>query len=128
MDIVNALRHATATASNDDVTEPGTELRQRQIGRIDAMLGGIEEIERLRAERAWQPISTAPKDGTKILAHCQPCHIDGGPMSFDYVNVVWWRSEKFKDSQWKWRHALNDSAAEPTHWMPLPPPPRVGAP
>ena len=73
----------------------------------------------------WQPIETAPKDGTKILAHCQPLDIETGkPMSFSYTNVVWWRRDKFKDSFWHWRHALNDSAAEPTHWMPLPEPPK----
>lgn len=69
----------------------------------------------------WQPIETAPKDGTKILAICQPRYIETGkPMPFNYINVVWWRDEKFKDSFWQWRHSLNDSAAEPIMWMPLP--------
>lgn len=72
----------------------------------------------------WQSINTAPKDGTRILAHCQPRHVETGePMTFSYANVVWWRRDKFQDSKWPWRHALNDSAAEPTHWMPLPEPP-----
>ncbi len=72
----------------------------------------------------WLPIETAPKDGTKILALCHPTFVESGkPMSFSYINVVWWRADRFKDSQWKWRHSLNDSAAEPTHWMPLPEPP-----
>lgn len=72
----------------------------------------------------WQPIETAPRDGTKILAHCQPTHIETGkPMSFSYISVIWWRGENFWKSQWKWRHALNDSTAEPIHWMPLPDPP-----
>ena len=76
----------------------------------------------------WQPINTAPKDGTKILAFCQPRHIEtGAPMSFNYIGVVWWRGDRrpFIDSLWKWRHSQNDSAAEPTHWMPLPPPPAL---
>lgn len=74
----------------------------------------------------WQPIETAPKDGTTILALCRPCYVESGkPMPFSYINVVWWRGEKFKDSLWPWRHSLSDSAAEPTDWMPLPEPPRL---
>lgn len=76
----------------------------------------------------WMPIESAPRDGTKILAHCQPRHIDSGnPMGWDYVGVIWWRKDKFQDSIWPWRHSLNDSAAEPTHWMPLPEPPSANA-
>lgn len=76
----------------------------------------------------WRPIEEAPKDGTKVLAICEPRHIgppsDGKSMGFTYMAVVWWR--KAKDPQWdqtRWKHALNDSYAEPTHWMPLPSPP-----
>ena len=71
----------------------------------------------------WRPIESAPKDGTKFLALCQPRHIETGtPMSFHYINVVWWR-DKSKNIL-GWRHTLNDSHAEPTHWMPLPEPPK----
>lgn len=71
-------------------------------------------------------IESAPRDGTPILAHCQPRFWETGkPMSFSYVGVVWWRGEKFKDSLWPWRHSQNDSAAEPTHWMSLPLPPEA---
>ena len=74
----------------------------------------------------WQPIATAPKDGKPILARCQPAYVETGKhMPFDYQAVVWWRGHRFKDSQWKWRIHHNDSAAEPTHWMPLPAPPSV---
>jgi hypothetical protein len=71
----------------------------------------------------WQPIETAPKDGTKILAHC----IANG---VSYISVIWWRGERYKDSLYKWRNSLNDSAVGgfadrlpnlgATHWMPLP--------
>lgn len=75
----------------------------------------------------WQPIATAPKDGTQILALCQPRFFETGkPMDFNYMAVVWWR--KAKDPKWgetRWKHALNDSYAEPTHWMPLPSPPEA---
>lgn len=73
----------------------------------------------------WRTMESAPKDGTPILAHCQPRFVESGEaMDFNYQAVVWWRREKFKDSLWPWRHACDDSAAEPTHWLPLPEPPK----
>ena len=63
----------------------------------------------------WQPIDTAPKDGTHILAY-QP-----GP--FDCCTVIHWYGGawsvvvvSYYDVEWA-----------PTHWMPLPPPPVVAA-
>ena len=74
----------------------------------------------------WQLIETAPRNGTKILAYCQPTHVESGKlMGLNNIGVVWWRGNQFKDSKWKWRHSQNDSAAEPTHWIPLPPPPKT---
>ena len=56
----------------------------------------------------WQDISTAPKDGTPILV------ADSGPYAF----VVEW-SSRFRGwygaDKWIW---------EPTHWQPLPAPPK----
>lgn len=72
----------------------------------------------------WQPIGTAPKDGTPILAFCLPRHIGSEKlMGFSYQAVVWWRGNKFPQSQWPWRVNHSDSAAEPTFWQPLPEPP-----
>jgi hypothetical protein len=56
----------------------------------------------------WQPIETAPKDGTDVLAW------DG-----DSVSLVWWSVGAKK---WAWGDFYLDAPA-PTHWMPLPPPP-----
>ena len=58
---------------------------------------------------AWQSIETAPKDGQKILAWCQPTYQETGkPMDFSFAAVVWWRRDKFNDSRYPWRMALND--------------------
>lgn len=68
----------------------------------------------------WQPIETAPKDGTEILiwgiglccssAVCWLSH-----------DIDWWHVEDGKHGPWPIR------GASPTHWMPLPAPPRSPA-
>ena len=66
----------------------------------------------------WQPIETAPKDGTQILAFC--------PDEEPTCVVVEWLS----DDHWSgWvftDEVLSDISPEgpnPTNWMPLPSPP-----
>ena len=71
----------------------------------------------------WQPIETAPKDGTPILLYCEEWNFDwhgddkkpiiavcrsgrGGAFFID--NTVYYETQ----------------ALRPTHWMPLPPPPK----
>jgi hypothetical protein len=62
----------------------------------------------------WQPIETAPKDGTEMLLYSP---VDGVKSSH-FEGGVWqgfpWRSPISRDFQ----------AAKPTHWMPLPEPPK----
>lgn len=62
----------------------------------------------------WQPIETAPKDGTKILLGC--------PASRGYSGVVekcyWHKWDNGKGKWWDWV-----TPDKPTHWMPLPTPP-----
>ncbi len=60
----------------------------------------------------WKPIGSAPKDGTEILAST----ING------HVQVVWWEAYR---SSGEWFHS-DDGYTWPTHWMPLPEPPRDG--
>lgn len=63
----------------------------------------------------WQPIETAPKDGTRVLL----CDADG------YIACASW------DSYWQWIERGSDYATEvwgagelkPTYWQPLPAPP-----
>ena len=55
----------------------------------------------------WQPISTAPKDGSFILLATPKGRIADGFWSLVY-------------GVWSWPYVM----VEPTHWMPLPTPPK----
>ena len=67
--------------------------------------------------REWQTIDTAPKDGTEILL-----------ASKNGSRVCYWDSGRFFEG---WFIPASDAhdcggtyAAAPTHWMPLPEPPK----
>lgn len=75
----------------------------------------------------WQPISTAPKDGTEILAWTDTR--EGDQNLLDYVNgvcegehlscvqIIYWADG--------WKRL---KIGEPTHWQPLPNPPSASTP
>lgn len=70
----------------------------------------------------WQPIETAPKDGTKIMVYCP---------KFGVSAPAHWVTQQFhKKPKPYWSHfgeylmgiqAIRDD--QPTHWKPLPDPP-----
>jgi hypothetical protein len=62
----------------------------------------------------WQPIETAPKDGTHIL-----CAVPGEIKV--HVFIIWWNNGG-------WCNSLTPDfiTGVPTHWMPLPEPPKEG--
>lgn len=63
----------------------------------------------------WQPIETAPRDGTHILAY---------PVLLDVACVVSWHG---RGHAGYWRLPMTDGATPytPTHWMPVPSPMRM---
>lgn len=67
----------------------------------------------------WQPIKTAPKDGTPILAYI-PCPWDNESPSM--CAVVEWKRMYGRDAVWV-LSAYDAFRFNPTHWMPLPEPP-----
>lgn len=87
------------------------------------------EIVRLRKEREWRDISTAPKDGTRVMLWMVPTY-DGGTISLidDDPHPVFGSWVKWADNDkesgfregWTW---YGSARCKPTHWMPLPPPP-----
>ncbi len=91
-------------------------------------------LSRLTAELdTWQPIETAPKDGTAVLL-CWAVDADKKmidwqkePKTADvFVQVAsWWEIE---DSWIVYASLVKENPLHftPTHWMPLPKPPMLG--
>jgi len=80
---------------------------------------GIREL----SSPTWQPIETAPKDGTVIDLWAVR---EATGEADRYANCIWartvWGGEPIGEPRWQ---GLYDrySVVTPTHWMPLPLPP-----
>lgn len=76
----------------------------------------------------WQPIETAPRDGTAFLTFSEDAHREPKKSAIGYSGtamlvMAWAHFDKEPtpiDESGDW-HAINDWV--PTHWMPLPEPP-----
>lgn len=76
-------------------------------------------------KRKWQPIETAPKDGTSILIYGENEGCHGGNIA-----AVYWEPKGFpslgEDVGWKpvaantFYYGINCDIENPTKWMPLP--------
>jgi len=77
----------------------------------------------LVATKMWQPIDTAPKDGTHILAFRVPVGVSFTNLT-NPPTVVHWFDDQDEPGFYT---SVNERAPEypfnPTHWMPLPAPP-----
>lgn len=69
----------------------------------------------------WQPIETAPKDGTLILAYERPelpfSPHDRNVPNFPPIDVMWWHGGC-------WVDGYEVGLRLPSHWMPIPPIPK----
>ena len=83
---------------------------------------------RKAAKAAWMPIESAPRDGTRVIvankhgvttAYWGDAQVWDVPWNDATQNLHWvrWECEDYFYSE----HLLDE--LEPTHWMPLPPPP-----
>lgn len=99
-------------------------MTQEEAQRLaDKINGGAMEALAIPTQQSavdgWQPIETAPKDGTKILAYI---HIDDGD-----IGVMKWMDFGSGLAAWVWDDELMGEADpdpyQPTHWMSLPPNP-----
>jgi hypothetical protein len=87
----------------------------------EAIRALIAEVRR----NQWQPIETAPKDGTRLLAYMPYPH---GPLARKMPPGIVFTA-KFTGMRW---HTDDHDPfvffnADPTHWMPLPEPPKETA-
>ena len=73
---------------------------------------------------AWQPIETAPKDGTRVLAFVPG--ENGGPRILNWCSDAEWL-HGWEDERGVILKDHPSSSGAPTHWMPLPPPPSSNA-
>ena len=73
----------------------------------------------------WMDIETAPEDGTEILVYARwDWDAMGNPSEGYHIALA--RYEPYGIAGF-WTYAFNpysDIAVEPTHWMPLPKPPK----
>lgn len=94
------------------------------------------------AASAWQPIETAPKDGTEVLLYAPATVFDGKPVAERITYGAWSEPSQVSRIQYKegfapeqvfdewepywasWDGGFTETHA-PTHWMPLPPAPEV---
>ena len=87
-------------------------------------------IARIRAAEEWQPIETAPKDGARFLGygrHGEKPHPGAGkgvePGDHWWGIIGWdvWRPNHI----WVFSKDGAPTWSEPTHWRPLPAPPKA---
>ena len=78
----------------------------------------------------WQPIETAPKDGTWVLLYGGKDVGWYGDDTIQTIVTAFWRPSYYRrtDDQGQWMYTWwegdwRSEMADPTHWMPLPTPP-----
>lgn len=74
----------------------------------------------------WQPIETAPKDGTSVLIFGTKWRFDwAGDRDESFAAVCSWCEPMDDESGWSIDHSTyyTTDCLVPTHWMPLPEPP-----
>lgn len=64
------------------------------------------------SEPEWQPISTAPRDGTPVLVYA--------PYGGGFITQSYWKAMPNNGHMW----VVDCGEICPTHWMPLPSPPK----
>jgi len=117
------------------MTDTVTVRRDALLALLDAASrtpSGAEAHER-RLEKAlaamivspWQPIETAPRDGTKILVS----HPDMGVEITEWYEITQTNYVEFEGGLYRKERAIfyagwNNNGHHATHWQPLPEPPK----
>lgn len=77
---------------------------------LHALLGARAALAAIEAADGWQPIETAPKNGTALLVGHEQAVFD-----------AWWNGSAWVDGTTNFFDDENEFS--PTHWRPLPAPP-----
>ena len=91
-------------------------VRMKVIHYLNESGGQQEELAALRSQFAnseWQPIETAPIDGTEFIGYSERCS----------MNVVHYGMSDDGEGWLIWAGFCTQLIEVPTHWMPLPKPP-----
>jgi hypothetical protein len=119
IEILNRYCDLLVSTGTETVTHTGKVIWTGLVKQME-YVRVCEQIQRLRAEASgWQPIETAPKDGTWFLATA-----DG------FVDFCAWHKTPHVPLYGFHFHSCDPEDAEechPTHWMPLPAPPATDA-
>jgi hypothetical protein len=73
---------------------------------------------------AWQPIDTAPADGTHVLVAFRRCIYTDDTRNFAKVREGWLDPHRDGGTWYTAEGYELEGPEEPTHWMPLPEPPK----
>lgn len=80
----------------------------------------LDLVEKREAERGWQPIETAPKDGKTRIIIAKIANGEIKDIDFDAVLEEECESWEMPQSYWVWKSAFG-RVEEPTHFMLMPP-------
>jgi len=90
---------------------------QTTIGNWLVVLEALRNANELLQQQQWQPIESAPRDGTRILS----CRTDFEDRLLIYAIVA------YENGEWHLQALMGGSLGVgyyPTHWQPLPQPPK----
>lgn len=124
------LNEITAKHENDLRATRGVHGRQKRQHAssslsVDDVSHLLERLQSLQAERSWQPIETAPKDGGDDLPP-RILLLAGGDVHVGrWARDIWHHAHLLAGSQWQrewdWHcEGLALGAIQPTHWQPCP--------
>lgn len=140
MDEASAVKEITAQMGvppADDEVEEIRARNRRNLQEVTDVSDLLRHVDRLSAELAkererrgevdgWQPIETAPKDGTRVLVWSVPIANYYNADEPPHVAIAYWLERRPNEirmgfhSGWVW-HGM--AGCTFTHWRPLPTPP-----
>lgn len=110
LNVANRLRQAWPP--NQGTQSPPTRTRAATIEDDIETAMLLESFATLKEQQTWQPMETAPKDGTEIIGFR-----DGAMV------LIWYCGPAHSAGKFEWSYSDAPAYFEPTHWMPLPSPP-----